>query len=238
MIYKKSAADNTLVLGKLLYLMGATWHTKAMFDLDSDEDSFADILSHMGIETYAFDNLPTGHAANIDFAVDLINQFGIDYVMGYSYGCLTAYDVAKQTNIKGLVFLDPASTPKVKKRRVGDFFLIPKANLDLALTKKNTNVADNIRIASINAFGTKDVLKIPTYPTVVMRNNSNLFGPSIFTKLNVRLFLTSQGTEEAKTWSPSFTYYPNSSHWIMLESGRYALAHDVVNFIKDIANVS
>jgi hypothetical protein len=235
-IYKKSVADNTPVLGKLLYLMGATWHTKSMFDLDSDEDSFADILSHMGIETYAFDNLPAGHTANVGLAVDLIAQFGIDYVMGYSYGCLTAYDVARQTNIKGLVFLDPVSTPKVKKRRVGDFFEISKASIESALIENNTSIADNIRIAHINALSTSDTLMVPTYPVTKYRE-SDCFGLDMFAELNIKMFLTSQSTEESRTWSPSSTYYPNSSHWIMLEAGRYALAHDVVNFFKGNKNL-
>jgi hypothetical protein len=150
---------------------------------------------------------------------------------------LTAYDVAKQTNIKGLVFLDPASTPKVKKRRVGDFFEISKADIESALIENNTSIADNIRIAHINAISTSDILTVPTYPATTYRE-SDCFGPDMFAELNIKMFLTSQSTKESKTWNPSSIYYPTSSHWIMLESGRYALAHDVVNFIKDIANVS
>jgi hypothetical protein len=230
-VYKKSVDNNVNLKGRLLYLMGATWHTKCMFDLDSDQDSFATVLQQNGIETYTFDNSLNGHKQNVDFAVKLINCFKIDYVLGYSYGCITACDVATQTAIKGVMFLDPVSQSKVNKKRIGRDFLLTKQDVRSALVENNTHIIDNVSESYIHALSNSDTFVVPAYPMDVYREY-DYFKTNLLEKLNLQIFLTSQCTPESRNWFPNSTiYYPDSSHWIMLESGRYNLANDILQKI-------
>ena len=52
--------DTNRRVARLLFIMGATWHNKCLFDIDAEEESMADILNKMGIETYAFNNFGIG----------------------------------------------------------------------------------------------------------------------------------------------------------------------------------
>ena len=232
LFYKKPVNNDKNLKGRLLYLMGATWHTKCMFDLDSDQDSFATVLQKLGIETYTFDNSLHGHKDNVDFAVELINRFDIDYVLGYSYGCMTACDVATQTAVQGIMFLDPASQATVNKKRIGNNFLLSKTDVRSALIENNTNVADNVSEAYINALSNNDVFAVPTYPMDVYKDY-DYFKTDLLEKSNLQILLTAQSTVESRSWFPESTvYYAQSSHWIMLESGRYNLANDILQKIS------
>jgi hypothetical protein len=231
-VYKKLVNNDKILKGRLLYLMGATWHTKCMFDLDSDQDSFATVLQQLGIETYTFDNSMIGHKDNVDFAVELINRFDIDYVMGYSYGCITAYDVAKRVAVKGVMFLDPSSLAKVNKKRIGNNFILTKKDVRSALIENNTDIVESVGDSYINALSDKEIFTVPTYPMDAY-NECNYFTPNLLNQPNTRMFLTSQSTTESCNWVPESTvYYPESSHWIMLESGRYTLANDISQTIN------
>jgi hypothetical protein len=235
MIFTKPIKDNSLRKGKILYLMGATWHTKCMFDLDCAEDSFATLLHKGGIETYTFDIPTTDHQSNVDIAVSLVKQYEIDYILGYSYGCITALDVAKQTKIAGLMFLDPRSQVTVTKQHTDNKILVTRDNVDLALRENNVNITDVVRQAHLAALSNTDVLVVPTYPGPVCRQ-TEYFKPAnlteLFNKQKIQLFLTSQSKEETKLWNPANTiFYPDSSHWILLEPSRYQLAQDIEKFI-------
>jgi thioesterase domain-containing protein len=198
-----------------------------MFDLDSEQDSFASILQQLGIETYTFDNSLNGHNDNVNFAVELIKQFDIDYVMGYSYGCITAYDVAKAVSVKGVMFLDPASSAKVNKKHIGNNFVLAKKDVRSALAENNTDISESVSDSYINALSDKETFTVPAYPMNAYKE-CDCFKPGALDKLNVHMFLTSQSTTESRNWLPESTmYYPKSSHWIMLEPERYNLANDV-----------
>ncbi len=229
-VYTKHV-NNKVVKGRLLYLMGATWHTKCMFDLDSEQDSFATILQQLGIETYTFDNSLNGHNDNVNFAVELIKQFDIDYVMGYSYGCITAYDVAQCVAVKGVMLLDPASLARVNKKRIGNNFVLAKKDVRSALVENNTDISGLVSDSYINAVSDKEIFTVPTYPMDAYKE-CDYFNPGVLDQSNAHMFLTSQSTPESRTWLPESTmYYPESSHWIMLEPGRYNLANDVSQLI-------
>jgi hypothetical protein len=231
-LYRKPVADSANIKGRVLYLMGATWHNKCMFDLESDQDSFATILQQAGIETYTFDNLPDGHEANVNFAVELVNRSKIDYILGYSYGCITACDVAKRTTVKGVMLLDPISLVKVNKYRDGNNFIIIKNDVELALVENKVKITDNVSSAYLQALSSGDTLTVPTYPGETYKK-CDYFKSELFNKFNVQMFLTSQSVEESRSWCPESTvYYPESSHWILLESGRKDLADDIVKFIN------
>jgi esterase/lipase len=235
MIFTKLIKDDSLRKGKILYLMGATWHTKCMFDLECAEDSFATLLHKSGIETYTFDIPVTDHQTNVDIAVELVKQYEIDYILGYSYGCITAIDVAKQIKIAGLMFLDPRSQVTVNKQYIDNKILVTRNNVELALHENNVNITNVMRQAHLSALSDTDILTVPPYPGPVCRQ-TEYFEPASLTELfntqKIQLFLTSQSKEETRSWNPANTiFYPNSSHWILLESGRRQLAQDVEKFI-------
>lgn len=231
MIFKKIISNSSKRKGRVLYLMGATWHTKCMFDLDCDEDSFADILYELGIETYTFDNLPDSHKSNVELAIKLINDYNIDYILGYSYGCITACDVAQLTTIRGIMLLDPKSQTKVNKTRVADTFTLTKHDVDAALTKNSVAISVAMHRAHIDALSQSDTFTVPVYPVDTIGEHSR-FSDDLLGQSNLRLFLTGHSTKEVQHWNPAITtYYPDSSHWILLEKQRYALAQDVAQFI-------
>jgi thioesterase domain-containing protein len=200
-----------------------------MFDVDCKDDSFADLLVSKGVETYTFDNLPGGHAVNLKTAIDLVNFYNIDYVMGYSYGCITAYEVARATNVKGILLLDPLSKVKVNKQVNGDTLTVTKSDVGQALVDNSVILSDAMRDAYISSLSTTDQLTVFAYPST-MYAKTDYFNPRLFEELNACMFLTRQSVEASRTWCPERTvYYPSSSHWIMLEPTRVDLATDVVN---------
>jgi thioesterase domain-containing protein len=147
--------------------------------------------------------------------------------MGYSYGCITAYDVAKAVSVKGVMFLDPASSAKVNKKRIGNNFVLAKKDVRSALAENNTDISESVSDSYINALGDREIFTVPTYPMDAY-NKCEYFKPDVLDQSKTHMFLTSQSTTESRDWLPESTmYYPKSSHWIMLEPGRYNLANDV-----------
>ena len=118
--------------------MGATWHTKCMFDLDTTQDSFADILHNYGIETYAADIFGSGpgqkpeyigdlYCKNLDYLSTIIKQFDITNIMGYSSGCAMVRDLASQFKFDSIVMLDPGVRLVMSKQLVNnDKYIISK----------------------------------------------------------------------------------------------------------------
>jgi len=229
--------DKSDMQARLLYLMGATWHNKCMFDLDSNEDSFATILQKQGIESYTFDNLDN-HEDNVDFAVELIDKYNIDYILGYSYGCVTAFDVVKKTKVNKIMFLDPLSQVKVNKQIIGDQFILSKDNIRLAIKENNVHATASMIQAYVEATAGAEFMVVPTYPATRFRHSkTQYFNCDTFKNINsrkFRLFLTDQSTEESRLWNLDITTrYENSSHWILIEPGRHKLASDMVQFIQE-----
>lgn len=210
--------------------MGATWHTKCMFDVDCAEDSFADILNQHGIETHATDNSPKDHQDNVAQAVDAIKQHNIDYVMGYSYGCITALDISKKIPIKGLLFLDPVAPIQINKQMNPERTIIKKSDVDTALTTYNVTATPEMRQAYLSALGDSDTFEVPSYPIKTQKFSSFFNMDVSLHHPNIKLFLTGQSDLKTRTWIPdSTTMYPDSTHWILIEPGRYKLATDIAN---------
>jgi len=150
-----------------------------MFDVEAEEDSLADILTKASIETYSFNNFGTGpeakpdhignlHQKNIDFAVDIINQYQIDYVLFYSYGYLMAPDVLDRVKVKGTLLLDPCPKAAGVPRQPLDGNRVAVNKLELAeLLKSTTPINDLMLDAHLKNLCTGDVLTTAFYPTSV-----------------------------------------------------------------------
>jgi hypothetical protein len=102
-----------------------------MFDLDTTQDSFADILHNYGIETYAADIFGSGpgqkpeyigdlYCKNLDYLSTIIKQFDITNIMGYSSGCAMVRDLASQFKFDSIVMLDPGVRLVMSKQLVNN----------------------------------------------------------------------------------------------------------------------
>lgn len=233
---------------KVLYLMGATWHNRCMFDIDVEEDSLADILQKKNIEVITFNNYGTGpqdkteiigdkHRVNIEHAAELIEKHNIEYVFAYSYGCFAVRDLALRYNLKGIIILDPyLSKPNVECTLVdnGDKVQYTRVNILNNLKKYGTNILPAMLNAHLNALANGGTLVSATYPSLHLSENLELFSnPNTIKELQgrckVNLILTKTPPITTEQLFPPEIVVRNkeASHWIMLEQHRYWLADQI-----------
>jgi len=236
---------------KLLFVMGATWHNSCFFDIDCHEDSLADLLVDQGIETYTFNNFGTGpeektdtignlHQQNIDRAVEIIAQYQIDYVLFYSYGCFLAPDILKSVDLKGAMLLDPCpgSAGIIKTPADTGWATIDKLTI-LDVLKRTTKINRSMISAHLKNLCSGTVSTTAYYPTAesIARKNTFLEKENIdhlYSTAPLKIFFTNTVSEKIQGLFPAETVikYPDWSHWIIIEDGRYALVEDVVEFIN------
>jgi alpha/beta superfamily hydrolase len=245
------SVDISVRKAKILYLMGATWHNKSMFDLTSRQSSLASILQSNGIETYTFDIVGSGpgskddfignqHQANVDYAIELIKQYEIDYIFAYSYGGVIATDIALKIDIKGIILLDPFANVQIPfdETSNGDKYIVKPDVVSQALIDFNTKIDSNIVQSHLKSLSNTDTLVTATYPKVVSKqrfktffNKDNFLG--ILDKCRVQVILT-QGRpiHFEQLGLPNLTIRNNNaSHWIMLEPERFWLAEQISRFV-------
>jgi esterase/lipase len=238
---------------KLLFLMGATWINKSMFDLSTIQDSFATCLNKQGIETYTFDIYGSGvekkekyigdqHKKNIKFAEKIINDYDVDCVMGYSSGCHYAKYLALKFNIKKLIFLDPRASLYSDKQLIDndDKFSIELKNIPKIILKNKAKIHKKILEDHINALGGKDKKLITAaYPkTHLPIEHIDFLDKAqimhIINKCSTKIFFTKNSIKSIKNIFPkeNSVFYNKASHWIMIEEHRYKLAKDISLFLK------
>lgn len=217
-----------------------------MFDLDTIEDSFADILQAYGVETYAADLFGSGpgpkpdiigdrYCDNLEYLSAKIKEFDINCVMGYSSGCTVIKDLATQFAFDSIILLDPAARSKMTKQLVNnDKYIINKSAVAQALVDNETTIDPRIAQDYIDAMTTELELVTASYP---VRYLKDCFTSEVVDKLyqrnNIKTFFTKNSVEQARTLFPADSvYYTNASHWILLELYRYQLAKDVVTFLN------
>jgi len=240
---------------KLLFLMGATLNNKSMFDLDSNEDSFAVLLQKRNIETYTFDNIglsnpPLGvevgdqHFNNVSYARKIIIENNIEYVLGYSYGAIILNELLTNLPecVKGIIFLDPYTKLK-------DIQILNQISLDnndkRAFTKpqllefleiNNANINPNILEYYSNNFNPS--ITLACYPSIYYRNfTTDTYNQFIEktrnSKRKVRMYFTHHPSNlEPMIGGDIKRIFPKASHWILVEDDRFPLADDVLDFIN------
>jgi hypothetical protein len=238
----------------LLYLMGATWHNSCMFDLKTTEPSFADLLNAEGIETYSFNIGGTGpdqplreigdqHTDNIEHALELINEYQIEYVLGYSYGALVLSELIDRlpSCVKGIILLDPYAVLKQDKVILldnGDKKLVTRQQVSQDLVDYGCNITDAVKYAYLDKLsqpGTE--LITASYPGKHMKANFEKFsGPANIERLcskKIVAFFTNTSNKLVRDRFPASAtvFWPDSTHWILLEQKRFDLAKSIAEFI-------
>jgi hypothetical protein len=220
-------------IARLLYIGGATYHNRCCFDLVSDEDSFATLLQKHGIETYAFDNLES-HEDNVNFCMDLVREYNIEYLMGYSYGSRVAYDVAQEADIRCTLYVDPNSITRRRLIKVNDTYVVEKHAVQYQIDNNSVRLSRSRAEIFINALCPGERLVVPAY-LIDLPMVYDPFNAEVFARPDNRLYLTTQSTLPSRQWNPGSTkYYMDSTHLIMVEPERFDLARDVAEDIKTL----
>ena len=245
--------DGNRRVAKVLFIMGATWHNKCLFDIDAEEESMADILNGMGIETYTFDNFGIGpgekpepignfHQKNMDKAIAIIKHYNIDYIMPYSYGCLMLPQILKAVKVNGTILLDPCPRGQgiVKQNIGGGKLLVAKAAIISALKGVvKSPINDSMLEAYLRHLCDGDYLTTAEYPVTesIAQKDAFLSEDNIrdlYKAGPITAVFTSGVSAEVQALFPKegLLVYPKASHWIFLEDDRYQLAQDILTFIK------
>ena len=231
--------------------MGATWHSRSMFNLQTIEDNFKTLLLKHNIEPYWFDivgseqrtgTIGNQHDLNVDCAAKLIEEHSIDYVMGYSYGAIVAADVVLAgAKVKGLILLDPYSGPQHETQTIdnGDKKVLTKISILQELARYKSKINKTVVRDYLKNLTPEAELVTAHYPDIVARERrqqflSKEFLAELSTRLPMLVVFTSMARPEVKEKFPKETIkeYPDSTHWILLEEGRFKLANDVKTFIE------
>lgn len=239
----------------LLYLMGATWHNACMFDIKHDGTSFASLLNNQGIETYTFNIKGTGpgpketfigdgHSENINTALQLIEQYQIEYVLGYSYGAMLVSDMYDRlpSCVKGIILLDPYAILNQSNNVFIDNFdkkVVTRKQVDADLKELGSTMPAELKDAYLNALSDSETLITAAYPGKVLKGGFERFSAqSNIDKLSSKKFLAvfsknANPKVSAKFPASKSKTYPGSSHWLLLEKERFDFANDVVNFVDN-----
>lgn len=250
MVIIKPAVGETK--SKVLFLMGATWFNKSLFDLDTVEDSFATCLTKEGIETYTFDIVGSKpgndesfvgkhHNTNIQTAIDIVKEYNIDYVIGYSYGCYVAKKLAEQVDVKGIIFLDPCPLLVSSKLMIcsTDRYRFSKSNFEKDIVANGGVVKPKILEDHVNSLTDEDTFTSPAYPVTTTKIDKENFLDQnqidmILSKTKVLAAFTKNSVETVRAMFPekNKVFYPDASHWILIEDKRFDFAKDIAKFIS------
>jgi hypothetical protein len=187
--------------------MGKTWKYKTMFDLDMEEDSFADILYNAGIDVISVD-WQTGdtHQTIFKKCRDLVNIQNPDYIMGYCYGCAVASAIGNNKT-KHMFMLDPCPDKSKQTEFIPEFATLMNDDI------KNRNLNLDEKLPQIAL----DKIKCP----VTIFNTSDSSEMDKQNSLQVK-FIKNKTVVDLQ-----------GSHYVLIEPARYELA----NKIMEIMNV-
>jgi pimeloyl-ACP methyl ester carboxylesterase len=226
---------------KLLYLGGATWKISSMFDINTNEGSFCDLLLKHNIEVFSFDLPNTNHDNIVSNVRQLVETHGINYIMGYSYGCISAIECALTHKLDGIILLDPFSGVPVPSVTIDNNFEYTVSEIK-KLVDDTTSIKDEIKKLYIDSLSTGEKFTAPTFPKKLVMDRKFL-KLSAWTNIGlvscpVYVAFTSTARALIKDYFLRFKQktYTSSSHWILLEDGRFDLANDIDKFIKSTKN--
>jgi hypothetical protein len=201
---------------KLLYLGGATWKYKTMFSPIVIPDSVEDLLFASGMDIISVDyDITDTHETVLPATKELAKD--VDYIFGYSYGCIAAVN-AVDKNTKGFILLDPSPIPNDKQTRYFQEELF-KDLLECDLKSRNTNFSSKPpKFEHESAYDCNLLVVLSEY----CYNNNKLNTPE-------GMFLNSYRNKTVEVIN-------DSSHFVMIEQGRYELVNKIINFINKVEN--
>lgn len=222
------------ISGNLLYLMGATWKTKSMFDLDCREDSFCKILNKNNIETFAFDIPDTCHEDVLQATYDIVEKYNIRNVMGYSYGCIAAFEAGIKYKLDNVILLDPFSGTQIKNKEFDTYYtynvLDVKETVDAF-----SNMSEGVKENYLNSLGSF-IFNSPKYPKIFSKSSYDFYtNKSVLSLSQSKITVAFTNCVKEEVYSKYEFLSPrmyDSSHWILLEEGRMQLANDVLSLIR------
>ena len=232
---------------KLLFIMGGTWHTKALFDIDvKGEDSAADLFFKRSIETLAFDtvgtgikdiNLPFGNrnADNINVARQLILDHGIRNVVSYSYGCNIVVELVKEGfTFDRVILVDPKSQANPKREYVDDDIIIyNKIDLIKNFEKSNINLSPRVLQSHLNAMvnAPKGRIVTPYYTELLDATPQEL--ADLQRLFPLRIIFSGQSRQSMRELfdKDNQIMYEDASHWMLIEEVRHQLIDYITDFI-------
>ena len=232
---------------KLLFLMGATWHTKALFDIDVEgEDSAADLFAKNGIETLTFNTVGTGikdpelpfgncNADNINVARQLISGHNIKNVLCYSYGCNVLIHLIKEGfRFDKVVILDPRSdaTPK-KEYEDNDIIIYNKLDLMMKFREANINLSPRMLQAHLNAMvnAPKGRIISPYYPNLLDSTVQEIADLQHLCPFRIVFSNQSRANMRELFDKDNQIMYEDASHWMLIEEARHKLVDYITDFI-------
>lgn len=191
--------------------MGVTWKYDTMFNSAFTEHNLQQLLYNAGVETIAVDYEQTDTYHSL---IEQVNQITpeVDYIMGYSFGCLLAVATA-QKNTKGIILLDTNSLGGNEgknyiqdKETAGKYF-------QKDLETKNDKLKDVPEKLVITPHKPKTFLVFSEYGD--KNNNICTHG----------MYLRALGKVKK-------TVIKKSSHYIMLEPARFELAKEIIGIMN------
>jgi len=243
---------------KALIMMGGIYPTKSYFDMQTQEDSFADILTDRGIEWWTFDSIGTGisdaklpfgdhHDTNLKIARQLVLDNNIEYIMGYSYSVLLAARLITENKhtIKKAFFWDPWANANPSKEYLDDDYQIfdkldyMKSMIRLGVTVTPRILQDHIDNMFLTEGSKKQIFPSYSHHASTRAMQELSYGPSQVNDLGkilpIKIAFSKNSWPKVRE---SFReedrlFYEDCSHWIWLEPGRYRLADDFCEFILD-----
>lgn len=236
---------------RLLYLNGGTSHTAAMFQLSNVKENFSELLARNGIETYTFDYYGAGPGEKTDFigdrnleeiqrTIEIINNYEIEYIFGFSYGCLIAREaVFKCKSLKGLLLLDPNSALTLEYQSIdgGDKIKITEKIHADNLRNNGATIDPAIYQSYFEGYLSDGELITASYPGRYYSKNSYLFKnkeyvDQLYQHIPTKVFFTKNSVADVRQMYSDYIFYPDASHWILLEDRMKDLSEETIKFIE------
>jgi hypothetical protein len=222
---------------KLLYIMGSTWKTKNMFDLDMKEINFRQLLNDYGIETFTYDIPETSYEDFYSIAESLVQEHKIDNVMGYCMGGAVTLQLANKFEFNSITVIDvfrPLPKYKIYNEQTGRYECNKQQLLDCI--NKETKINDSVKAEYLDSL--TDVISSPKYMT------KQHMEPIVGHMCNKNYLANLKAKKKYLLWSSPFAAYQkeiftgfgtkgyHASHWILLEEMRKELAKDLSMIVR------